>query len=806
MRSVTLFAFSIFITLSSFAQQTISSTVTETGTGKPLAGATIIYGKNKVQTDKDGRFTIPCGDLKQLTVSFVGYNELTLPVTNCNIGPIALSATATTLETVEVVASSTPNKQLLYQPAAVAKLGKTELNRGTGLFLDDAIQTNVPGVQMNRRTVGGGQQINIRGYGNGTRGTRGPNSNFDGQGYKVYLNGIAVTDAEGITTFDDLDFGSLQNVEITKGPAGSLYGLAIAGAVNFTTVRPAKGTSQLKQQVMLGNYGLQRYTTTFETSGERSSLMLNYGKQKSDGFSIHNKSHKDFFNLLTDFQASEKQKFTAYFGYSDSYDERFGELTIDQWNKNDYSGNPEYIKRDAHSNVITVRAGIGHTYQFTKNISNSTTIFGTAFNSNASSAGGWTDKSTMNFGLRSVFNTHFYLAKGISLNGVTGIETQKQLANVMGYSMKKNPLDTGTTWVYGRSPYWVINNATSNLYTEAATTSLFTEWTLALPKDLSLTAGIGTSNQRLELNDRLNTALATRPDRFSKNYNGMVSPHIALNKVFAKKFSVWASYSKGYKAPMTSYFYITTPAVATTPPTPPTGRINEDLKPEVGTQFEIGTRGELLKGNLFYEVSVFNLKFANKMTAVAVGSPLQPNTTLYSYVVNGGDQLHKGLEANVRWVVIESASKFVRMVRPFANYTFSDFKYGDNFTFQTSPTTKQDFSNKQVAAVPRHAFNAGVDISLAYGIYANMTYNYRGEMPITSVNDYYTESYSLLNGKLGIQQTLGKHWGMDASFGINNITNTKYFIMVFANQLPDAYVPAPRNANYFGNLVISYRW
>jgi iron complex outermembrane receptor protein len=352
----------------------------------------------------------------------------------------------------------------------------------------------------------------------------------------------------------------------------------------------------------------------------------------------------------------------------------------------------------------------------------------------------------------------------------------------------------------------VINAATSNLYTEAATTSLFTEWTLALPQALSITAGIGTSNQTLELNDRFNTALATRPDRFRKKYNGMVSPHIALNKVFAKKFSVWASYSKGYKAPMTSYFYITTPVVATTPPTPATGRVNDDLKPEVGTQFEIGTRGELLQGNLFYEVSVFNLKFANKMTAVAVGSPLQPNTTLYSYVVNGGDQLHKGLEANLRWVVYESASKLVRMVRPFTNYTYSDFKYGDNFTFQTSPTTKQDFSNKQVAAVPRHAFNAGVDLSLAHGIYANMTYNYRGGMPITSVNDYYTESYNLLNGKLGIQQNLGKHWGLDASIGINNITNTKYFIMVFANQLPDAYVPAPRNANYFGNLVISYRW
>lgn len=801
------FLLSIFLTLTCvlFAQN-ITSTITDAAGNKPLAGASVVAGKHKAFTNKDGRFTIPCDGVRSITVSFVGYATLVMPVNNCAVGQISLRASETTLETVEVVASSNPNKELLFQPAAVAKLGRTELNRGTGLFLDDAIQTNVTGVSMNRRTVGGGQQLNIRGYGNGTRGTRGPSSNFDGQGYKVYLNGIAVTDAEGITTFDDLDYGSMQNVEITKGPAGSLYGLAIAGAMNLTTARAPKGSAALKQQVMIGNYGLQRYTTTFESGTERGSLMMNYGRQKSDGFSIHNKSKKDFFNLIADFNTGEKQKFTAFFSYANSYDERFGELTIDQWENNDYSGNPEYIKRDAHSNVVTVRAGLSHTYQFTENISNSTSIFGTAFNSNVSSAGGWTDKSTMNFGLRSVFNTRFKLGNHMVLNGVTGIEAQKQLANVIGYSMKKNPNDTGSTWVYGRSPYWVINAATSNVYTEAFTASLFTEWTLSLPADLSLTAGIGTSNQELELNDRLNTALATRPDKFRKTYSGMVSPHLALNKVFSKKFSVWASYSKGYKAPVTSYFYITTPAVATTPPTPPTGFINENLKPEIGNQFEIGTRGEWLRGNLFYELSVYNLVFSNKMTAVTVASPLQPNTTLYAYVVNGGKQVHKGLEASLRWVVYESASRFFHMVRPFANYTYADYTYGDNFSFQSSPTTKLDFSNKQVAAVPKHAFNAGVDLTMQQGLYANLTYNYRGAMPITSVNDYYTESYNLLNAKLGMQRNLGKHWGMDASFGINNITNTKYFIMVFANQLPDAYVPAPRNANYFGNLVISYKW
>ena len=75
--------------------------------------------------------------------------------------------------------------------------------------------------------------------------------------------------------------------------------------------------------------------------------------------------------------------------------------------------------------------------------------------------------------------------------------------------MKINPLDNQTTganpWVVGR-PYYVINTATSNNATQTATTSLFTEWTLALPHDLSFTAGLGVSNMVIRLDDRFNSA------------------------------------------------------------------------------------------------------------------------------------------------------------------------------------------------------------------------------------------------------------------------------------------------------------
>src|SRR5436190_14669644 len=333
--------------LVSYSQQ-VKGKIFDATNNNPLPGATINLAGKTVTTGADGMFSIDC-KTAEITVSFVGYDIYRQKIRNCDEElSIGLMRSGHTLDSVEISATSAQNKSMLYQPVSITKLAPAELKRGQGIFFDDVIQTSVPGVIMNRRSVSGGQQFNIRGYGNGSRGTRGISSNFDGQGYKVYLNGIPVTDAEGITTMDDLDFASIGNVEVTKGPAGTLYGLAVSGAINLKSIKPEKGKTSLGQEVVIGNYGLQRYTTTFQTGSDRSSILLNYGHQKSDGFTWHNKSKKDFANFVGEFQPNEKQTISTYAGYSNSYDERFGELTITQYDNGDYSGNPEYIKRDAH--------------------------------------------------------------------------------------------------------------------------------------------------------------------------------------------------------------------------------------------------------------------------------------------------------------------------------------------------------------------------------------------------------------------------------------------------------------------------
>jgi iron complex outermembrane receptor protein len=294
----------------------------------------------------------------------------------------------------------------------------------------------------------------------------------------------------------------------------------------------------------------------------------------------------------------------------------------------------------------------------------------------------------------------------------------------------------------------------------------------------------------------------------------MIAPHLAINKVFSKQVSVYASYSTGYKAPVSSYFFIATPAV-TSPATPATARINGSLRPEQGAQFEIGTKGALLNNKLGYQLSLFHTKFTNKMTSVSV--PLNSSATAYSYVINGGDQDHKGIELALKYSIVKDGTGLFTNVTPFINFAYADFKYGSNFRFITGSTVSTldtfNYGGLNVFGAPKITNAIGIDIAMKNGFYASFStvhkdgFAYAMEKVSNSPKTFAvrnTEAYDLVNLKLGYRRDIGKRWDIDASFGVNNLTGEKYPMMVFINQLPDAFIPAPPNAVVFGGINIKY--
>lgn len=344
----------------------------------------------------------------------------------------------------------------------------------------------------------------------------------------------------------------------------------------------------------------------------------------------------------------------------------------------------------------------------------------------------------------------------------------------------------------------VITGLRSNSNLKSNTYNYFTQWSLTLPYSISVNAGLGVSNMNFTITDRLwytnnNVPGNNVPKSFTANYNNLLAPSFAVNKQFGKVASIYASYSTGYKAPVSSNVLIGY-----------TNSLNTTLTPEFGQQFEIGTKGSFLNNRLFYTLAVFNAQFKDKFTTETVQD--ETNTvTLYSYLVNGGTLNNTGIEAMIQYELIKESGGLFTQLKPFANLTYSDFKYVD-FVYEISSqgkTITNDFSGNPVAGVAPVVFNAGIDAATKFGAYANATFNYRSAMPITSDGEFEAHEYSLLNAKVGYRNNF-KDLNFNAFLGANNITGTQYYNMVFINQMPDAFVPAPYEINFFGGVQLNY--
>ena len=174
-------------------------------------------------------------------------------------------------------------------------------------------------------------------------------------------------------------------------------------------------------------------------------------------------------------------------------------------------------------------------YAFSNSFSNTTSVFGSSQNMDNSSAGGWTDKLPLNYGFRSTFQNRFRLSANTILSGITGIEMQKMNGQTIGYGMGADSTDL--------SGYNVITNTRSNQASSNFTSSLFTQWTLLLPKGFSLNAGIGISSMHISLEDRLWSLNNNRPGNqklrvFENTYRNLAAPSFAINKKLTEKVAV----------------------------------------------------------------------------------------------------------------------------------------------------------------------------------------------------------------------------------------------------------------------------
>lgn len=142
------------------------------------------------------------------------------------------------------------------------------------------ILNSLSGVRMEERSPGS-YRLSVRGSL-----IRSP---FGIRNIKMYWNGLPFSDAGGNTYFNLVPRHVLQNIEVLKGPAGSVYGSGTGGAVLLESVQ-STGTEMMLSG---GSYGNAQLYAKHGWEKNNSRVVLHYNRFQSDGYRNHTALQRD---------------------------------------------------------------------------------------------------------------------------------------------------------------------------------------------------------------------------------------------------------------------------------------------------------------------------------------------------------------------------------------------------------------------------------------------------------------------------------------------------------------------------------
>jgi iron complex outermembrane receptor protein len=148
-------------------------------------------------------------------------------VLNFGIPAFGQSDTTKTLGEI-VVRGFETQKTSLKTPASISIIKYADIQRYNNANPLPILNAQA-GIRMEERSPGS-YRLSIRGSS-----LRSP---FGVRNVKVYWNGIPISDANGTTYFNLLDFNSLGRIEVLKGPSSSIFGAGYGGVVSLNTKSP----------------------------------------------------------------------------------------------------------------------------------------------------------------------------------------------------------------------------------------------------------------------------------------------------------------------------------------------------------------------------------------------------------------------------------------------------------------------------------------------------------------------------------------------------------------------------------------
>jgi iron complex outermembrane recepter protein len=271
----------------------IRGKVIDAKTNEALIGATVsIKGTtNGAQTDVNGEFKLATGQKLPFTlvITYVGYQRKEQAVNSSDIN-ISLEPLSNILS--DVIITSRRRQEAAQDVPIPISIIKGSSAEDAGAFNVNRLKELVPTVQLyasNPRNT----TLNIRGLGS----TYGLTNDGIDPGVGFYLDGVYLARPAATA----LDFIDIEQVEVLRGPQGTLYGKnTTSGAFNITSRLPEfrPGGSF---EVSYGNYGyIQAKTSITGPISKTLAARVSFSGTQRDGtlFNVRtNRSINDINNL-----------------------------------------------------------------------------------------------------------------------------------------------------------------------------------------------------------------------------------------------------------------------------------------------------------------------------------------------------------------------------------------------------------------------------------------------------------------------------------------------------------------------------
>ncbi len=624
-----------------------------------------------------------------------------------------------------VVTAQRREEKLQDVPVAVSAFTEADIeNRGIDR-LDD-LNALAPGLQISKTPSNSTiSQISIRGI------TQINPAIYWDPAVGVYVDGVYIGKAQG-SIFDLVD---LANVEVLRGPQGTLYGRnTLAGAINLISRAPT-GEWAGKASLEVGDYNamVQKASVDLpEMKGFRVSIGAR--SERRDGWvktsrtsplNDFNDRHNDGLRLAVDYVGLDD--FTVAYRYdqsnvdqSNNYDQLY--RIAPGFGLDDYASTDREEFADVNSPSYEESRVTGHSLTLTWDLDDRNTLKSISGYRRLE----WNDSldldgSPLNVAFTQRFTDYDQFSQDLQwigsldrLNYVAGLyyftddgQTNNPQLFFDGAAEYDSRYGTGTdAWAaYGQADYKLL---------DALTLTLGLRYT-SEKKKLDRAFGVRTSP------DDPYYYLIPEGTHAAETFTD-TTPMVSVAYRFNESVNVYAKYTEGFKSGGFNGEY-------SNPMATPEDNIAETLtpfKPEKQKSFELGAKTDLFGGRARVNVALFHNELEDLQASIFLGQGAAATA-----VRNAGEATVEGVE--VEAVLLLTAGTTLSL-----NYAYLDSQY-DEFIDLAIPDRINQADNRAFVHAPENAYNLTLNSLLAETAWGRL----RMVVDYSYTDSFYTYPYQL---------------------------------------------------------------